>query len=119
MKINKYQDLIVWRRSIELVKEVYAVCQSMPIDEKWSLISQIKRSSISIPSNIAEGFGRRNRAEFRRFLNISHGSACELETQLTISNLIYGINVNRSISLIKEIIKMLNSLTYLITQELK
>lgn len=79
-----HKDLEVWKMSIDLVEEVYVLMRKLPEDEKYGLISQIKRSSISIPSNIAEGAARKSTKEFIRFLDIASGSLSELETQLLL-----------------------------------
>ena len=80
-----HKDLIVWQKGIGLVKLVYAATASFPADEVYGLVSQMKRSAISIPSNIAEGFGRGSKKECKRFVHIALGSAIELDTQLIIS----------------------------------
>ena len=79
-----YKDLEVWKKSMDLVVDVYKLMKQLPESEKYGLISQIKRSSISIPSNIAEGAGRASTKEFIRFLDIATGSLSELETQLLL-----------------------------------
>lgn len=84
--MHNYKELKVWQRSIELVLEIYKAMSLLPADEKFGLISQMKRCSVSISSNIAEGAGRGSDAQFRYFLNIAQGSAFELETQLIVSN---------------------------------
>ena len=84
--MHNFKDLKVWRKSIDLAVEVYKATSLLPDDEKYGLISQMKRCSVSISSNIAEGSGRGSSAQFKYFLNISQGSAFELETQLIISN---------------------------------
>ena len=76
-----HKDLEVWKKSMDLVVDVYKLMKQLPESEKYGLISQIKRSSISIPSNIAEGAGRASTKEFIRFLDIATGSLSELETQ--------------------------------------
>jgi four helix bundle protein len=86
MKIKSYKDLKIWNRSIELVTDVYDVTSLLPKNEIYGLTSQIRRSAISIPSNIAEGFTRYYNKEFRHFLYIALGSCAELETQLIIAN---------------------------------
>jgi len=86
MKIKSYKDLKIWNRSIELVTNVYDVTSLLPKNEIYGLTSQIRRSAISIPSNIAEGFTRYYNKEFRHFLYIALGSCAELETQLIIAN---------------------------------
>jgi len=86
MKIKSYKDLKIWNRSIEIVTDVYDVTSLLPKNEIYGLTSQIRRSAISIPSNIAEGFTRYYNKEFRHFLYIALGSCAELETQLIIAN---------------------------------
>jgi len=75
----------VWKESIRLVPEVYALISNFPPEEKYGLSSQVSRSAVSIPSNIAEGCGRSSEKEFARFLEISLGSAYELETQIWVA----------------------------------
>ena len=84
-KSRSYQDLDVWRLSINLVKEIYRVIEKFPSWEIYVLGSQIRKAAISIPSNIAEGQGRNSSREFRQYLAISLGSLSELETQLIIA----------------------------------
>ena len=80
-----HKDLDVWNRSVDLVVKIYKLTNELPDNEKFGLISQIKRSSISIPSNIAEGAGRSSAKEFIRFVDIANGSLSELETQLILT----------------------------------
>lgn len=80
MAIKSYRDLIVWQRAMDLAEAVYGASSSWPESERFGLISQVRRAAVSIPSNIAEGHGRRADPEFRYFLGIAHGSLCELET---------------------------------------
>ncbi|WP_067619697.1 four helix bundle protein [Dissulfuribacter thermophilus] len=82
---DSYKDLVIWQKGMELVKDVYKLISIFPKEEVYGLSSQIKRSVISIPSNIAEGRGRNSSKEFTRFLQISIGSLFELETQLEIA----------------------------------
>jgi four helix bundle protein len=82
---RSYQDLIGWKKSIALVTEVYRSTQSFPRPETYGLTSQIRRAAISIPSNIAEGQGRRSRGEFKQFLGHARGSVFELESQIIIA----------------------------------
>ena len=84
--MHNFKDLKVWQKSIDLAVDIYKAMSLFPNDEKYGLVSQMKRCSVSIPSNIAEGSGRGSDKEFNHFLNISLGSAFELETQLIISN---------------------------------
>lgn len=83
--MNNYKQLTVWKKSMDLVERVYAITKAFPEEEKFGLISQIQRSAVSIPSNIAEGAGRNSDKEFRNFLGIANGSANELSTQLLLS----------------------------------
>ena len=80
-----HRDLRVWQESIGLVKDIYTVTSRFPGEEKFGLVTQMRRSAVSIPSNIAEGAGRGSQREFAQFLVIARGSLSELETQLIIS----------------------------------
>ncbi|RKR12961.1 four helix bundle protein [Maribacter vaceletii] len=82
--MNKYQDLKIWQKAMNLVEQIYNLMKTLPEEEKFGLISQMKRCSVSIPSNIAEGAGRNSNKEFKRFLSIANGSTSELETQLLL-----------------------------------
>jgi len=84
-KIRSFRDLIVWDKSIELVKEVYQVTKLFPKEEIFGLTSQVRRAAVSIPSNIAEGNARLSRKEFQHFLGNARGSLAELQTQIIIS----------------------------------
>jgi len=83
--MHKVEDLKIWQKSIHLAKEVYKVVSDLPNDEKYGLTSQIKRCTISIASNIAEGAGSNSKNEFRHFLGIANGSSYELHTQLILT----------------------------------
>ncbi len=106
MKHN-FKELLVWKKSIDLVKSVYQLTSSLPPEEKFGLISQMNRSSVSIPSNIAEGSGRTSSKEFLYFLNIAISSSYELETQLIISNQLFLRDVENILSQISEVQKMI------------
>ena len=84
--MHKVEDLKIWQKSIALTKWVYEIVAALPTHEKYGLTSQIKRSSVSIPSNIAEGAGRNTNKDFSRFIAIALGSAFELETQFIIAS---------------------------------
>jgi four helix bundle protein len=110
-KISSYQDLIVWQKGIALVEQVYATSQKFPEEEKFGLTSQMRRCAVSVPSNIAEGWGRATKAQYRNFLNIARGSLLELETQTIISERLGYIESPKEIlNLIEEESKMLTSL---------
>lgn len=80
-----HHKLNVWKKAIEFVKRIYQITGEFPSEEKFGLVSQMRRSAISIASNISEGAGRNNKKEFNQFLGIVQGSSSELETQLIIS----------------------------------
>jgi len=109
--INSYKNLIVWQRSIELVINIYKLTEKFPVTEIYGLTSQMRRSSVSIPSNIAEGRRRGTRKDYLQFLRVAYGSGSELETQLLIAQkLSFGDNLayNRAGGLLNEVMKMLN-----------
>ena len=83
-KVKTYRDLLVWQKAMQLVTQIYKITKSIPKNEIYGLISQIRRSSVSIPSNIAEGYGRKSTNDYVRYLQISSGSLYELQTQLEI-----------------------------------
>jgi four helix bundle protein len=83
--VKSYKELLIWQKGIKIVILIYKITQFFPKEEIYALSSQLKRASISIPSNIAEGFGRQTDKSFNHFLNISRGSLNELETQLVIA----------------------------------
>jgi four helix bundle protein len=85
MKVKSYQELIVWQKSMDLVEEVYKSSRSFPREEIYGLTSQLRKAAVSIPSNIAEGQGRRTTPDFLRHLSIAYGSLLELETQVLIA----------------------------------
>lgn len=85
MKVRNYQELIVWQKAMDLVEKVYGASRSFPREEIYGLTSQIRRAVVSIPSNIAEGQGRRTTPDFVRHLSIAYGSLREVETQIIIA----------------------------------
>lgn len=111
--INDYKKLKVWEKGIGLVSEIYTLTKGFPEDEKFGLVSQMRRAAISIPSNIAEGKLRGSDNEFKRFLLIAFASGGELETQFEIAkNLKYlsGSDYEKIDSILSEVMKMLNVL---------
>lgn len=110
MQENTYKQLVVWQKSIVLTKDIYLLTNKLPKSELYVLTSQMRRAAISIPSNIAEGQGKKSRNEFVRYINISLGSATELETQLILVQEIYKISTISIQDQIVEIKKMLNGL---------
>lgn len=83
--INSYKDLLIWKKGITIVVNVYKLVKTFPQEELYALTSQIKRAAVSIPSNISEGYGRNTDKSFSYFLDISRGSLNESETQLIIA----------------------------------
>lgn len=111
--MKSYKELLIWQKGIQIVVLSYKLTKSFPQEELYALTSQIKRSAISVPSNIAEGFGRKTDKSFSHFLDISKGSLFELETQLIIAKELNFISdeeqYNKIISLIDEESKMISS----------
>lgn len=85
MGVTNYKDLEIWKKSMDLCEDVYRFTKGFPKDELYGLVSQMRRSGVSIGANIAEGFGRMTNPDFKRFLSISKGSLIELETHIEIS----------------------------------
>jgi four helix bundle protein len=113
MAITSYKDLEVWKKAVELVTQIYLQSKKFPLEENFGLTSQIRRAAVSIPANMAEGWGRQTTKEYIQSLRISRGPLLELETEMLIAfNLNYidksdFTAINERIS---EISKMLNSL---------
>lgn len=112
--LKSYKELIVWQKSIQLVKEIFILTNEFPKSELYGLISQIRRAAVAIPSNIAEGYGRKSAKEYAQFYSIAYGSALELETQIIIAKELHFVEKERFIKvekLLEEILRMLNSMT--------
>lgn len=112
--IKSYKDLIVWQKSIKLVKGIYTLTNKFPKSELYGIILQIRRAAVSIPSNIAEGYGRKSPKEYGQSFSISYGSALELETQIIIAKKLGFAQVKdyeKVDSLLEEVLRMLNSMT--------
>ena len=119
-QITSYKDLLIWQKGIDLVKQTYLLTKLFPAEERFGLISQMRRAAVSVPSNISEGQARKSSAEFIRFLSISQGSLAELETQLIISHELAFCEkeqTNPSIDLIHEIQKMTYALKVKLTNK--
>jgi len=95
--VKTHKDLDVWKSSMSLVEEVYKITREYPQEEKFSLINQIRRAAVSVPSNIAEGAARNSTKEFIQFLYIALGSLSELETQLLLSQRLGYLSDNKEI----------------------
>ena len=111
--LNSYRELKVWQRGIELVAEIYHLTSLFPKAELYGLTSQMRRSAVSIPSNIAEGYARKHKLEYIQFLRVSFGSGAELETQLEIVKVLKLVSekeLYKSTGLLDEIMRMLNKM---------
>ena len=112
--LKSYKDLLVWQRSIELVTETYSLTESFPKTEMYGLVSQMRRSAVSIPSNIAEGFTRKHRQEYAQFIRVAFASGAELETQIVIAKNLKFTSLDKAQKaeeLLEEVMKMLNGLS--------
>lgn len=112
--MKDYRELIVWQKSMELVKSTYEIINYLPKDERFALADQMRRSVISIPSNIAEGYERQTTKEYIQFLFIANASRAELETQLEICKMLEYFEskdtVDNVIQSCKEIAKLINAI---------
>jgi four helix bundle protein len=112
-KIESYKDLIVWQKGIELVNEIYVLTKMFPKEEMFGLTNQMRRAAVSIPANIAEGWGRNSTKSYIQFVRISRGSLYEIETMMVIAknqNYINEEQKSSTSSRIDELGKMLNKL---------
>ncbi len=103
MKIKSYKDLNIWKRSIGVVEDIYKITKNFPKEEIYGLAGQLRRSAVSIPSNIAEGFARFSNKEYRQFLFISLGSCAELSTKNIIALRLDYLESKESEQLLNEI----------------
>ena len=113
MKVRNYQELIAWQKAMDLVVEIYTISKAFLRDEVYGLTSQTRRAAVSVPSNIAEGQGRRTTADFLRHLSISYGSLREVETQTLIATRLHYVTERRSqavMNLAAEVGRLLNGL---------
>jgi four helix bundle protein len=111
-KRRDYRDLVLWQRAVELAAEVHRVTVKLPRHELFGLAAQMRRSAVSIPSNIAEGSGRRTTREFIAFLHIARGSLSELRTQLLLASkvaYVTGSEISVAENLTDEVGKLLNA----------
>ncbi len=116
MRMRSYEDLMVWQKSMLLAKKVYSVQKGLPKEELFGLGDQIRRSVVSVPSNIAEGFGRGSDAEFARFLSIARGSLFEVKTQLQLASELGFLQLEADLmKLINEVGKLITGLSKILT----
>ena len=119
-RIKSYKDLVVWQKAIELVSDIYSISKTFPAEEKFGLVNQLNRAVVSIPSNIAEGWGRESSKNYLQFLRMSKGSLMEVETLVIISrnlNYIGEENFKRISDKIEEVGKILQGLIKSIQQK--
>jgi four helix bundle protein len=112
--VRNYQDLIAWQKAMDLVQAIYKITATFPKEEIYGLSSQLRRAAISIPSNIAEGQGRKSKAEFLHHLSIAYGSLREVETQLLIAHRLAYLQqseLNGLMAAAAEIGRLINGLT--------
>ena len=110
---SDYKDLLVWQKSVALVKQVYRISRQFPPDERFGLAIQVRRAAVSIPSNIAEGQARHSSKEFIQFLSHAEGSVAEVDTQLTLAMELAFCSrseLREALHLVLELRRMLNSL---------
>ncbi len=110
---KSYKDLIAWQKAMKLVVAIYSATQKFPREELYGITSQLRRAAVSVPSNIAEGQARLTTKEFRKFLSDARGSLVEIETQLTISQMLHFLPPDESgrlLSLASEVGRVLNGL---------
>jgi four helix bundle protein len=114
MKVKKYSELIAWQKAMDLVESVYKAPASFPREEIYGLTSQVRRAAVSVPSNIAEGQGRKSTMEFLHHLSIAYGSLTETETQLLIAGRLAYLEqkkVDHLIEQTNEVGRLLNGLS--------
>jgi four helix bundle protein len=113
MALQSYRDLVAWQKAMDLVAEVYLLTKALPKDELYGLTSQMRRAAVSIPANIAEGYGRLHRKEYINHLSIARGSLMELETQVELTVRLKYLEreqIRTAWTLAQEVGKLLNSL---------
>ena len=109
--VKSYEELIVWQKAMQLAKMVYGIQKQLPKEEVYGLGDQIRRAAVSIPSNIAEGFGRDTEKEFRHFLSIARGSLFETKTQLQLAEDLGFLHCENDLLLLfDEVAKLINGL---------
>ncbi|OQB22785.1 MAG: hypothetical protein BWY11_02056 [Firmicutes bacterium ADurb.Bin182] len=121
MAVKSYRDLIVWQKAMDVADDIYSLTSRFPKNEAYGLTSQLRRASVSIPSNIAEGQSRGTTTEFLRFLSIAQGSRAEVETQLLLSKRLAYIDdeeLYKALKDLEEIAKMLHTLIESLTAKI-
>jgi four helix bundle protein len=114
--ISSYKDLRVWQRSMDLVEKIYVLTSQLPSSEQFGLVSQMRRAAVSVPSNIAEGYGRQATGEYRHHLSIARGSVLELETQVLLCKRLKYFQTTASDSIGNEIAEISRMLATLVSK---
>ena len=114
--VTSHKDLLVWQRSMDLVETVYRLTGTFPSVEQWALVSQMRKAAISVPSNIAEGYGRQATGEYRHHISIARGSLLELETQILLARRLKYLQPADSDPVLKEIDEMSRMLATLVSK---
>lgn len=109
MKTKSFKDLVVWQKGYKLVLEIYKITRDFPKSESYGLSQQMRKAAVSIPSNIAEGYGRIHKAEYKQFLSIAYGSLSELETQYLLS---IDLNYISKSEIVEKLFKEVGSMLY-------
>jgi len=109
VKTKSFKDLIVWQKAYRLVLEIYKVTKDFPKSETYGLAQQMRRAAVSLPSNIAEGYGRRHKAEYNQFLSMAYGSLLELETQYLLA---IDLEYVKGSEIIENLLKEVGSMLY-------
>jgi len=114
--VTSHKDLLVWQRSMNLVEDVYRLTKILPSAEQWGLVAQMRRAAVSVPSNIAEGYGRQATGEYRHHISIGRGSLLELETQILLARRLKYLQPADTDSALKEIEEISRMLATLVAK---
>jgi len=109
VKTKSFKDLVVWQKAYRLVLEIYKITKDFPKSETYGLAQQMRRAAVCLPSNIAEGYGRRHKTEYKQFLSIAYGSLSELETQYLLS---IDLGYTKKSDIIENLLKEVGSMLY-------
>lgn len=120
--IRSFEDLIAWQKGMDLTVLIYELTKRFPTEEKYGLVSQMRRAASSVPCNIAEGFGRRTKADYIRFLDMAGGSANELITQLKLTGrlrIVSELQLSQAVDMAKEVQRIIRGLTIALDEGVK
>jgi four helix bundle protein len=98
-----HRGLVAWQKAMELVTEIYRITRDFPRGELYGLVSQLRRAAVSVPSNLAEGYGRNSRNEFHQFVGVARGSLAEIETQIEIAKNLHYVSEESSSELLSRV----------------